>query len=73
MRQKVWRQQEKLVMARYFDIKVGLRLNVWSSINEFETMWVLYEEKKVDFHEGRKCYLSLSRTVLNLSVRIRIE
>ena len=25
-------------MARYFNIKVGLRLNVWSSINEFETM-----------------------------------
>ena len=66
MRQKVWRQQEKLVMARYFNIKVGLRLNVWSSINEFETMWVLYvwrkKNLKIDFHEGtnRKCYLSLS-------------
>ena len=46
MRQKVWRQQEKLVMARYFNIKVGLRLNVWSSINEFETMWVLYVWRK---------------------------
>ena len=46
MRQKVWRQQEKLVMARYFDIKVGLHLNAWSSINESETMWAFYEEKK---------------------------
>ena len=46
MRQKVWRRQEKLVMARYFDIKVGLRLNVWSSIYESEPcMEALHEEK----------------------------